>query len=898
MPPKGTRTSSLLAMRYRIHEFELDVEGGQLIGPAGAVPLRRQVLLTLCHLVQRAPDLVPNDELLDVVWGRQAISPNVVPQAMRELRRAFGDDAREPRFIETRHRLGYRLIAPAQRINGGVPGATADTAPAPSTVAETDSVRSVPTRSSVAPRGARSAWRKVLLACTVIVMAGVTATLLVPGRQLADASAPVLAEVLPRDAEARQAFHAALIARDHGDLAAAERNLRNAIRREPQSVASSADLARVLAEQGRFDDARREAARAAGLNAPLSRSDAIRLAALQAELDFDCSRAAELYRSVFAFEPGDVESAYRLYECELALADRSAAESTLAAITRTLGNRDAQSNPRLLLARARLAADNGQPEEQRKFAQSVLQGCNDNPACGRLGAAARRQLAAAQLKLGAVDTALAEAGRAAQEAEAGGHASIAASAMLLKGVIAREQGRLDDADRDIREAQRRYTLLGDETHATEAERESSVVMRVRGDTAGALKRLTQIEQTAASRGDLRARASTLLARGMTELPAGQPEAARVSLEQAREFFVSSRDVVGEAAAQVNLGSLYGRLERHAEAKQANERALLLFRQLGDKRGQAFALGNLAISAGIEGQAERKRELTEQSLALFRDIGARMEVGRIQFNLAIQDRRDGHLAVARTRFAEAWSAFDQLQASTWKQRAAASLAMIDLDRADLDAAAALLDKSPADAAGGEPLHAAALHATRGRLFELRGDLRAARLAHEKALALRQQSQVAAWVDVSELDLARIDLFEGELTRAEVTCRRLVQRMEDPRDAAAAELLLAQVLIARDRRSEAARLLESSTLRRLDRHPDAALALESELMLALALGADRERLAMMREAAERGDFQLLALRARLAESASAPLPAALSETLDKRGLVAWSVRVRSLSASRTG
>ena len=56
-------------------------------------------------------------------------------------------------------------------------------------------------------------------------------------------------------------------------------------------------------------------------------------------------------------------------------------------------------------------------------------------------------------------------------------------------------------------------------------------------------------------------------------------------------------------------------------------------------------------------------------------------------------------------------------------------------------------------------------------------------------------------------------------------------------------------------------------------------------------------MMREAAERGDFQLLALRARLAESASAPLPPALTEALDKRGLVAWSVRVRSLSASRT-
>lgn len=885
-------------MRYRIHEFELDVEGGQLIGPAGAVPLRRQVLLTLCHLVQRAPDLVPNDELLDVVWGRQAISPNVVPQAMRELRRAFGDDAREPRFIETRHRLGYRLIAPAQRINGAAQGTEPDSSADFASMAVTGSDRTLPTTENPVLRPRRPAWRTAMLASAVLAIAGVAAWLSYPGRSLADAPAPVLAEGMPRDAEARQAFHAALVARDHGDLVAAERNLRNAVRREPQSVATSADLARVLAEQGRIDDARLEAERASALEAPLSRSDALRLQALRAELDFDCGRAAELYRSVFAFEPGDVESAYRLFECELALAERAGAEATLAAIAKTLGDRSAQANPRLLLARARLAADNGQPKEQRDFAQRVLDACSDNAACGRLGATARRQLAAAQLKLGAVDIALAEAARAVQEAEAGGHASTAASALLLKGVIAREQGRLDEANVDILEAQRRYAAIGDESHAAEAEREATVVMRVRGDSAGALMRLSEIEQTAASRGDLRARASTLLARGMTELSAGQAEAALASLEQARDFFVATRDGVGEAAAQVNLGSIYGRLERHAEAKQSNERALTLFRQLGDKRGQAFALGNLAISAGIEGQAARKRELTEQSLALFREIGARMEVGRIQFNLGIQDRRDGDLTLARQRFAEAWSAFDALKASAWRQRAAASLAMIDLERADLEAASALLDKSPPDAEGGEPLHAAALHAARGRLLELRGDLRASRLAHEQALALRQKSAVAAWADVSELDLARIDLLEGELTRAEVTCRRLVQRMEDPRDAAAAELLLAQVLIARGRRAEAARLLESSTLPRLEGHPDAALSLESELMLALALGADRERLAMTREAAQRQDFQVLALRASLAESAAGPLPTDLADALDKHGLTAWSQRVRALSASNSG
>ncbi len=878
-------------MRYRIHEFELDVDGGQLVGPGGTVPLRRQVLLTLGHLVEKAPDLVSNDDLLDAVWGRHAISPNVVPQAVRELRRAFGDDAREPRFIETRHRLGYRLIAPALRIEAAT--GTVNAVAPPAAVADAS-----PPAHESAQRAARSAWRAALVACAVLAVAVIAAMLLPSGRNVAEAPASVLSDGLPRDSEARTAFHAAVIARDQGDFAAAERHLRTAVRREPSSVAAAAELARVLAEQGRIDDARHESTRAAQLDGPLSRGDALRLQALQAELDFDNRRAAELYRSVFAFEPGDVEAAYRLFECELALADRAGATATLDAIARVLGPRVAQADPRLLLARARLAADAGEPDHQREFAQRVLQACDGGSACLRFGADARRQLAAAVHKLGDVDAAVAEAARAARDAESGGHPTIAAAALLLKGVIEREQGQLDVAETDIREAQRRYAAVGDETHAAEAEREFAVILRVRGDTAGALQRLGGIEQAASAQGNLRARASAVLARGNTELAAGQTDAARASMERARDFFVGTGDLVGEAAAQVNLGSLYGRLERHPEAKEATQRALVLFRQLGDKRGQAFALGNLAVSAGIEGQTTRKRELTGESLALFREIGARMEVGRIQFNLGIQDRRDGDLAAAHARFTEAWSAFDALKAPAWRQRAAASLAMLELERANLDAARALLDRSPPDAPGSDPLHAAALHAAAGRLAELRGDLRAARAAHANALALRSKAAVAAWVDVSELDLARVDLLEGNLTRAEVGARRLAQRIEDPRDAAAAELLLAQVLVARGRRAEAARLLETSTVRRLDGHPDAALSLESELVLALALDGDRERLALMREAAERQGFDLLALRARLAESAPGPLPPALVDALEQRGLAAWSQRVQALSASRKG
>lgn len=63
-------------------------------------------------LLEEAPGLLRHEELLGRVWGRQAVTPGVFSQSIREIRQALGDSPREPRFIETRYRLGYCFIAP------------------------------------------------------------------------------------------------------------------------------------------------------------------------------------------------------------------------------------------------------------------------------------------------------------------------------------------------------------------------------------------------------------------------------------------------------------------------------------------------------------------------------------------------------------------------------------------------------------------------------------------------------------------------------------------------------------------------------------------------------------------------------------------------------------------
>lgn len=108
----------LIPMIYRFGEFELDTGTGSVVGPDGPVVLRRQTFRLLEVLLRHAPELLDHDTLLDEAWGRTALSPNVLPQAISELRHALGDEAQSPRYIQTLHRRGYRLAVPVEVQDG------------------------------------------------------------------------------------------------------------------------------------------------------------------------------------------------------------------------------------------------------------------------------------------------------------------------------------------------------------------------------------------------------------------------------------------------------------------------------------------------------------------------------------------------------------------------------------------------------------------------------------------------------------------------------------------------------------------------------------------------------------------------------------------------------------
>ena len=76
-----------------------------------------KVMSLLLALARSPEQLVSKADLFERVWPGRVVVDGVLKRAVSELRRALGDNAREPTFIETVPGRGYRLIHPVRRLN-------------------------------------------------------------------------------------------------------------------------------------------------------------------------------------------------------------------------------------------------------------------------------------------------------------------------------------------------------------------------------------------------------------------------------------------------------------------------------------------------------------------------------------------------------------------------------------------------------------------------------------------------------------------------------------------------------------------------------------------------------------------------------------------------------------
>lgn len=113
------------AETLRFGEFTLDPANRQLSRGGTPLDLGGRYLDTLILLVRERGSLISKDRLHEEVWRGVPVTDEAFSQAIMALRRALGDDAAKPRYIETVPRHGYRFLADVESAKPLAAGAAA-----------------------------------------------------------------------------------------------------------------------------------------------------------------------------------------------------------------------------------------------------------------------------------------------------------------------------------------------------------------------------------------------------------------------------------------------------------------------------------------------------------------------------------------------------------------------------------------------------------------------------------------------------------------------------------------------------------------------------------------------------------------------------------------------------
>ena len=99
---------------FTFGSFRFEPGTARLWENGAEVKLTRKAAMVLGALLERPGAPVSKQELFANVWRGTVVSDDALVTCIQELRKALGDDSKQPLYIETRHRLGYRFSAPVE----------------------------------------------------------------------------------------------------------------------------------------------------------------------------------------------------------------------------------------------------------------------------------------------------------------------------------------------------------------------------------------------------------------------------------------------------------------------------------------------------------------------------------------------------------------------------------------------------------------------------------------------------------------------------------------------------------------------------------------------------------------------------------------------------------------
>lgn len=98
-------------MLYKIGDFEVLPAQNQLRLEGEVSDIESKVMDLLVLFATRPGEVIPKSEIASAIWGEVEVNDDALTRTLWKLRKALGDSAKNPSYIETVPKRGYRLIA-------------------------------------------------------------------------------------------------------------------------------------------------------------------------------------------------------------------------------------------------------------------------------------------------------------------------------------------------------------------------------------------------------------------------------------------------------------------------------------------------------------------------------------------------------------------------------------------------------------------------------------------------------------------------------------------------------------------------------------------------------------------------------------------------------------------
>ena len=155
-----------MSASFRFLDFRLSPAESRLERSGVEVVLQPKVLDALLLFVANQGQLLTKERLLAELWPDVVVGEEALTQVVRKLRQALGDDIREPRFIQTVLKRGYRFLPEVVEDERSAP------APRPARL-DTPSATAAMADESRSPRGRARLLRSAVLVTVLALSAGV-----------------------------------------------------------------------------------------------------------------------------------------------------------------------------------------------------------------------------------------------------------------------------------------------------------------------------------------------------------------------------------------------------------------------------------------------------------------------------------------------------------------------------------------------------------------------------------------------------------------------------------------------------------------------------------------------------------------------------------------------------